>query len=73
MDSAAGLTARFGVDAPAPKLLGEGLAPPMQVGLARVQALAVPGFGSHADVHMRVGLVLASLAGDAGGKVGRCT
>ena len=30
----------------------------MQVGLARVQALAVLGLGPHADVHVRVGLVV---------------
>jgi hypothetical protein len=43
------LPARFGIDAPAAELLCEGLAPAQQIGLARVQAPAVPGFGSHAE------------------------
>jgi len=30
----------------------------VQIGLARVEALAVLGLGTHADVYMRVGLVV---------------
>ena len=48
----------LGLDAALAQLLGEGLAPAVQVGLARVQALAVLRLGAHADVHVRVGLVV---------------
>ena len=51
------LRRRLGLDAPAAQLLGKGLAPAVQVFLARIQAFAVTPFRAHADVHMRIGLV----------------
>lgn len=52
------LPRRLGLDTVAAQLLGEGLPPAVQVGLARVQALAVLRLGPYADVHMRIGLVV---------------
>ncbi len=52
------LPRRLGLDPALAQLLREGLAPAVQVGLARVQALAVLRLGAHADVHVRVGLVV---------------
>src|SRR6185369_10401287 len=48
--AAGGLPRRLGVDAPAAKLLREGLPPALQIGLARIETLAVARLGAHADV-----------------------
>ena len=59
VDAMTGLPARFGIDPPAAKLLRKGLSPAKQIGLPRVQAPAVLGFGADADVNVGVGLVVA--------------
>jgi hypothetical protein len=56
--SAHRLTRRFGLDALPAQALRKGLAPALQVGLAWVQPLAVLGLRPHAEVHMRVRLVV---------------
>jgi hypothetical protein len=43
------------VDSPLAPLLSESLPPALQVGLARIQPIAVLGFRAHANVHVRVG------------------
>lgn len=58
VDATACLSARLGVDAPAAELLRKGLTPALQIGLAGVQAPAMPGFGSDADVDVRIGLMI---------------
>jgi hypothetical protein len=49
---------RLGLDAQPAQPFRKGLAPALQIGLARVQAFAVLGLCPHADVHMRVRLVV---------------
>jgi hypothetical protein len=56
-DASGGLRRGFGLDAPIAKLLGEGLAPAVQVLLAGVQALAVAPLRANADMDVRVGLM----------------
>jgi hypothetical protein len=52
------LARRLGLDAPAPELLGEGLAPALQVRFPRIEALPVPALRTHTQVDVRMGLVI---------------
>ena len=48
----------FSVDPALLQLLGEDLSPATQIGLARIEPLAVLGFGLHRQVDMRMGLMV---------------
>ena len=58
MLAARGLPRCLCLDAIASQLFSKGFAPAVQVVLARVEALAQPRYRTHADVHVRVGLVV---------------
>ena len=53
-----GLPGGFGLHPVTTQFLGKGLAPPLQVGLARVESFTVDRLCPHAEVHVRVRLVV---------------